>query len=146
MSRVNSKSKYILQLLALFRKRGLDLTMEEIAKGIKLTKKTLYNNFKSKEDLLKEVLTFVIDDIEKQIDMALEKGKDAIEALILTTKVLSLGLDKIGSKLLNDSALYMPQLTMLDLKGGINFNNRIITENLNRGINEVILVISYFNR
>lgn len=136
MSRVNSKSKYILQLLALFRKRGLDLTMEEIAKGIKLTKKTLYNNFKSKEDLLKEVLTFVIDDIEKQIDMALEKGKDAIEALILTTKVLSLGLDKIGSKLLNDSALYMPQLTMLDLKGGINFNNRIITENLNRGINE----------
>lgn len=136
MSRVNSKNKYILLLLALFRKKGLNLTMEEIAKGIKLTKKTLYNNFSCKEDLLREVLTFVISDLETQIDIALDKGKDAIEALCLTSRVLSLGLDKIGSHLINDSAVYMPELTMLDLKGGMNFNTRMIKENLNRGISE----------
>lgn len=136
MSRVNSKDKYILQLLVLFRKKGLNLTMEEIAKGIKLTKKTLYNNFNSKEELLKEVLTFVIADLQAQLDAALEKGKDAIEALCLTSRVLSIGLDKLGSKLISDSSVYMPELTMLDLRGGMNFNNRIIKENINRGIAE----------
>jgi AcrR family transcriptional regulator len=136
MSRVNSKARYILQLLTLFRKKGLDLTMEEIAKGMKLTKKTLYNNFNSKEELLKEVLTFVISDLETQMDEALGKGKDAIEALCMTSKMLSMGLDKLGSKLISDSAIYMPELTMLDLRGGINFNTRMITENLNRGIRE----------
>ena len=47
MSRVSSKDRYVSQVYVLFRQKGLKMTMEEIADDLKLTKKTLYNNFNS---------------------------------------------------------------------------------------------------
>ena len=73
MSRVNSREKYIEELFSLFKKTGLNLTMDEIAKGINLTKKTLYNNFSGKDELMRLVMQHVIGDIEFQINLGLQK-------------------------------------------------------------------------
>ncbi|MBP1671334.1 MAG: TetR Family Transcriptional Regulator, partial [Bacteroidetes bacterium] len=64
MSRVSSKDRYVSQVYVLFRQKGLKMTMEEIADDLKLTKKTLYNNFNSKEELMRTVMQFVLGDIE----------------------------------------------------------------------------------
>ena len=48
MARVSSKDRYVVKVYELFRKKGLKLTMDDIASSLKLTKKTLYNNFSSK--------------------------------------------------------------------------------------------------
>ena len=50
MPRVSSKDKYTVQVFELFKHYGLSLNMEQIAQELGLTKKTLYNNFTSKQD------------------------------------------------------------------------------------------------
>ena len=55
----SKKDIYIEAIHSLFEKRGVEsLKMEEIAEKIGVTKMTLYNNFKDKEALLEEILSF----------------------------------------------------------------------------------------
>lgn len=136
MSRVSSKEKYVSQVYKLFRQKGLRLTMDEIANELKLTKKTLYNNFTSKEDLMRTVMKLVLEDIEFKINLALNQGKNAIEALYLTSNMMNKSLEEIGPLLLSDSATYLPDLKLLDHTNRMSFYSRIISENLDRGISE----------
>jgi len=136
MSRVSSKDRYVGQLYRLFRKKGLQLSMDQIAEELKLTKKTLYNNFESKEDLMRTVMQHVLGDIEFKMNIVLSQGKNAIEALYKTSTMMSKALDEIGPLLLNDTATCLPDLKLLNHTDRMSFYSKIITENLERGKNE----------
>ncbi len=136
MSRVSSKEKYVNQVYVLFRQKGLRLTMDDIANELKLTKKTLYNNFASKEDLMRTVMMHVLEDIEFKINLALNQGKNAIEALYLTSNMMNKSLEEIGPLLLSDSSAYLPDLKLLDHTNRMSFYSKIIFDNLERGITE----------
>ena len=56
MPRLSSKDKYIRQIFNLYIEKGLYLNMEEIADDLHITKKTLYNNFESKEEMISTVV------------------------------------------------------------------------------------------
>lgn len=120
----------------LFRKKGLRLTMDEIAKELKVTKKTLYNNFASKDDLMRIVMQHVLGEIEFKINLALTRGENAIEALYHTSNMLNKSLEEIGPLLLNDSATILPDLKLLDHTDRMSFYSKIISDNLDRGILE----------
>ena len=136
MPRKSSKDKYIEQIYDLFRKRGLDLTMDEIAFELGLTKKTLYNNFKGKEELIMTVAQRIFSEIELQIGKSLTTGKNAIEMLYNTSKMLNDTLLYIGPHLLSDASRYLPDMKVLDHTNRMSFNSRMISENLKRGISE----------
>ncbi len=136
MARVSSKERYVLGLYQLFRKRGLALSMDEIANGLNVTKKTLYNNFISKEGLMRTVMQHIIEDVEVKINISLLKGKNAIEALYYTSSMMNEKLEEIGPLLLHDSAIYLPDLKVLDHTNRLSFYSKIISENLLRGIDE----------
>ncbi|MFA6334673.1 MAG: TetR/AcrR family transcriptional regulator [Bacteroidales bacterium] len=136
MSRVSSKEKYVNMVYKLFRKKGLRLTMDEIAKELKVTKKTLYNNFASKDDLMRIVMQHVLGEIEFKINLALTRGENAIEALYHTSNMLNKSLEEIGPLLLNDSATILPDLKLLDHTDRMSFYSKIISDNLDRGILE----------
>ena len=136
MSRVSSKDRYVSQVYVLFRQKGLKMTMEEIADDLKLTKKTLYNNFNSKEELMRTVMQFVLGDIEFRINLALNQGRNAIEALHHTSDMMNKSLTEIGPLLLSDSSKYLPDLKLLDHTNRMSFYSKIIYENLERGITE----------
>ncbi len=136
MSRVSSREIYTAQLLKLFKRKGLQLTMDVIAKELNITKKTLYNNFESKNVLLRSVMKHVLNDIEFKINMALSQGKNAIEALFLTSSMMNKALEEIGPVLLKDTSNCLPDLKLLDHTNRMSFYSRIIKENLERGIGE----------
>lgn len=136
MSRVSSRDKYVAQLLKLFKKKGLQLTMDVIAKELNITKKTLYNNFTSKDVLMRAVMKYVLEDIEFRINIALSQGKNAIEALFQTSNMMNKALEDIGPLLLKDTASCLPDLRLLDHTNRMSFYSRIIKENLERGISE----------
>ena len=136
MPRTSSKNKYIECVYDLFRKKGLALTMDDIAQELKLTKKTLYNNFNSKEELMMTVAHRIFDDIEGRINESLDTGKNAIEGLYNTSKMLNTILLHIGPLLLNDATKYLPDLKFLDHTDRTSFNYMMISENLKRGIIE----------
>ena len=136
MPRKSSKHKYIEDVYNLFRRRGLDLTMEDIAQELNLTKKTLYNNFNSKEELIMTVAQRIFSEIEVQISRSLKTGKNAIEMLYNTSKMLNDTLLYMGPMLLNDAARYLPDLKMLDHTNRMSFNYRMVSENLKMGVSE----------
>jgi len=136
MARVSSKERYVTKVYDLFRKKGLKLTMDDIAAELKLTKKTLYNNFNSKEELMRTVMQFIIEDIEFKINLSLSQGKNAIEALFHTSSMMNKTLEQIGPLLLTDSSKYLPDLKVLDHSNRVSFYSRIIYENLERGMAE----------
>lgn len=136
MARISSKDRYVAKVYELFRKKGLKLTMDDIASDLKLTKKTLYNNFNSKEELMRTVMQYVIEDIEFKINISLNQGKNAIEALYHSSGMMNKTLEEIGPLLLNDSSRLLPDLKVLDHTNRMSFYSRIIKENLERGIHE----------
>ena len=136
MARVSSKDRYVVKVYELFRKKGLKLTMDDIASSLKLTKKTLYNNFSSKDELMRTVMQFVIEDIEFRINLALSQGKNALEALFLTSSMMNKTLEAIGPLLLSDSSKYLPDLKVLDHTNRTSFYSKIIHDNIERGITE----------
>ena len=136
MARGNLKETYLTQVYELFRKRGLNLTMDEISFELKITKKTLYNNFKSKDILMRTVMEHVIEDVEFKINLSLTQGKNAIEALFYSSSMMNKTLEELGPQLLNDSSLLLPDLKVLDHTNRTSFYSRIISDNLERGISE----------
>ena len=108
MPRVSSKDKYTEQVFELFKRRGLMLNMEQIAHELGLTKKTLYNNFNSKPELIGTVLHYFYSKLEKEIYYASVKSENAIEALFKVSAVTD----------------------------RMNFYSRLIQENLKSGIEE----------
>ncbi len=136
MARVSSKERYVAKVYELYRKKGLKLTMDDIAFDLKLTKKTLYNNFNSKEELMRTVMQHVFEDIEFKINLSLNHGKNAIEALFHSSEMMNKAIEELGPLLLNDSAKFLPDLKVLDHTNRMSFYSRIIKDNLERGIIE----------
>ena len=52
--------------LRLFNNKGLDFTMNDIAKSMHIAKKTIYRFFSSKEDLLIALLDYGFENIQKE--------------------------------------------------------------------------------
>ena len=132
MPRVSSRDKYIAQIFELFKKEGLNLNMEQIAVSLGLTKKTLYNNFISKENLINSVLDYFFDNLENKIKTSVALSTNAIEVLLLVSKTIGEEINSLGEKVLTDFADYR----FIYHKSRISFYDKIIRENLARGISE----------
>lgn len=62
------KSKYIAKIIPFMKEHGMSLSMDAIAEGIGVSKKTLYNQFSSKEELLEAILASTTDEFHKKVD------------------------------------------------------------------------------
>ncbi|MFC5407048.1 TetR/AcrR family transcriptional regulator [Cohnella soli] len=66
----------------LFLSRGInDVSMEQIAEAVPVTKMTLYNNFGSKEGLLEAVVDDAVEEILRLFDEAIQGSSDTVDAL-----------------------------------------------------------------
>lgn len=81
MSIENRKESYIARAIAVFKQDGLRLSLEEVAAKMNITKKTLYNHFASKDELMKECIRSISADMQEAIAKLDMKGKSAIENL-----------------------------------------------------------------
>ncbi len=75
------KKKYIVKAISVLKQDGLRLSLEEIAGKMGITKKTLYNHFSSKDELLKECILSISSDIQEAISGLDDKAYSAIENL-----------------------------------------------------------------
>ncbi len=136
MPRVSSKEKYIAQVYDIFVAKGLGLSMDEIAVGLGLTKKTLYNNFESKEDLIRTVVKYFYKGLEKKIGESIDNTSNAIEALFVTSKVIEEEVDGVGLALISEMSTYRAHEHVLDHVNRMSFYAKLIKANLYKGIAE----------
>ena len=104
MPRLSSKDKYIRQIFNLYVEKGLYLNMENIAEELHITKKTLYNNFESKEEMISTVVEHFFFGLEDKIIESIDNSSNAIESLIRLADILHSEIDRLGPRLLEDAA------------------------------------------
>ena len=76
------RTKILESTITVFNRKGLKLTMSDIAKEISISKKTIYKEFESKDELFDEMVDYIFDTIkEKEAEIAGNKKLGTIERL-----------------------------------------------------------------
>lgn len=136
MPRLSSKDRYTKEVFELFKERGLSTNMDGIAAHLGITKKTLYNNYESKQDLIATVLYYFYSQLEAKINVAISTSTNAIEELFSASEVVCNELSSLGPKLLKDISMYQACPEIFKFVDRKSFYAALIRKNLKRGIEE----------
>ena len=136
MPRVSSKDKYTVQVFELFKRTGLSLNMEVIAQELGLTKKTLYNNFTCKAELINTVVQYFYDSLDAKIENVIEHSANAIESMFNVSTIVTKEIAELGPIFLKDISQYHGYSGIFAFTDRVNFYSKFIVKNLQRGIDE----------
>ena len=93
-----------------FRDGFYKTTMDEIASELKMSKKTIYKFFPSKDDLVMAIAKFFMNKMKSQILPALSTDKNAIEKLADLINILAKASEKISNKRMEEIKRHYPGL------------------------------------
>ncbi len=80
------KKKIIDTVLKLFMEQGAAFKMEDVAKTLKISKKTIYKDYGNKEDMIVMVVESIFEGIEHQLQTIMQNNSiDTVEKLIRVT-------------------------------------------------------------
>lgn len=85
-------------------------TMDDIAKELRVSKKTLYKHFQSKDELLHCVVDQIMETLSNDIEKVIGGEYNTVERLYLLTKTITKRMTKISEKWLDDLRIYKPEL------------------------------------
>jgi AcrR family transcriptional regulator len=107
----STKQEIILQAEQLFSTFGIrKVKMSDIAKQMGVSKKTLYQYFTTKEDLIHEVVKQKLTHMEQCISAQINQGENAIEEVIAIFKTVIKNIGKANPEMLYDLKLYYPEV------------------------------------
>lgn len=135
---MSEKELEILQQSAvLFMKYGLkSLSMDDLARELKVSKKTLYKHFNDKESMISLIMENFISEEKDSIDQICNKSKNAIDEVLLINELLNEQLKDLSSSIHFDMEKYYRKAWDIfnDYKFDFIFN--CVVNNINRGIKE----------
>lgn len=123
--------------LRLFRTFGIkSITMQDIARDCGISKKTVYEYFADKQELVEEVTRFMISAHGNNLEVCSANGKDAIDELVSSLRFTETFAKSINPVLLHELEKYHPIAwkTITDFKS--DYVIKAISDNLDRGIRE----------
>ncbi len=85
-------------------------TMDEIAKELRISKKTIYKHFSSKSDLVRAVFIRIRNDLSGQIEAIVNGEGNAVIKLHQISQLFYKRVASISNKWLNDLQLYAPDV------------------------------------
>ena len=93
-----------------FREGFHKTTMDEVAAELKMSKKTIYKFFPSKNDLVKAIAKHFMNSVKSKILPALNTDKNAIEKLEALIKILAGVSVRISPKMFDDLRRHFPSI------------------------------------
>ncbi|MGX1022945.1 TetR/AcrR family transcriptional regulator [Psychroflexus sp. MBR-150] len=130
------KKKIIQKAMSLFLEYGFkSVTMDEISEQLGISKKTLYDHFDSKTNLVKVTTTYVFDNISSTIDKLRAEKYDPIEETLAIENQVMRHLKNEKSSPQYQLQKYYPQI-FKTLKNKIWHKYDYCIENFRRGIKE----------
>jgi len=121
----------------LFVKYGIkSLTMDDIARQLGISKKTLYISFANKRDLVKKVMEYQISTVQCEVENECIEGENAIDELMGIGRKVNEGLSDAHPSIMFDIQKYYPQAwrVLMNHKEEFVFNKMLT--NLKRGMSE----------
>lgn len=136
---METKSRIIQQAALLFLRYGLkSVSMDDIARELGVSKKTLYQSVENKADLVDQIISLHIESEKKMIKAIGKQAKDAIEELLLIAKHVTQMLRQTSPTVAYDLQKYYRKSWKLVETFNSNFIYDKIRKNINQGIEEGI--------
>jgi len=121
----------------LFLKYGIrSVSMDDISHRLGISKKTLYENFDDKNDLVNQVTAMLLDERMKEYTAATEDSSNAIEELFSMAKLMRKHFGELNPALMYDLQKYHPDGWALFLKHENDVVYHTVVDNLVRGVAE----------
>jgi AcrR family transcriptional regulator len=138
MSNISEKEqKIVADAVKVFMTYGIkSVTMDDIAKHMRMSKKTLYQYFSDKNDLVSKCLGQDCHNTEVQVKEILQKGLNAIEENFEISKHIVESLRDIHPSIFYDLEKYYPEAWQTMHEFRHKFVATVMKDNMERGIKE----------
>ena len=114
------------------------VTMDDIAKHLGMSKKTIYQHFSDKDELVNILIESRLNNQDCVIHESAEKAKDAVHELLLTLATMNESLGNLNPKMFYDLQKYHPKAWLYFKNFKEKSLGSAILANLERGITEGI--------
>lgn len=121
----------------LFMQYGLkNVSMDDIAKGLGMSKKTIYHFYSDKDQLVEEVVKNVINDNQQHCEFDRSRAKDAVHEVFLAMDRMMEMFHSMNPSLLHDMQKNYPSAFRIFLAHKNDYIYGVIKTNIQRGIKE----------
>lgn len=128
---METRERILTESSNLFRRRGIrSVTMDDIARELGISKKTIYQYFNNKADIVHEVTMVHFDAERCMSDEILEKAKDPIEAMLTILQTMAKTFHEIPSTMIYEVQKYYPRSWALFAE----FKNQYVFESLRQNL------------
>jgi AcrR family transcriptional regulator len=137
MEETDIRNKILRGAEGLFMKYGVrSISMDDIARHLSVSKKTLYQHFEDKEDIVTITCQMHIQQVCTEFELIRDSAKNAIDELAKISGCLKQQTEEMNPSLLFDLQKYHPRAwsTWIDHKN--NFIRDSIIRNLKQGVDE----------
>lgn len=129
------KDRIIKKAGELFFQYGIkNISMDELASSLGMSKRTIYENFKDKEDILRSLILNLGDERNNVFSDYLAKGLNVIEVFINVIEIQK-KMPVSNAKFLQDIYKYYPKISKL-MQENIEKNNEFLQQFLLKGIEQ----------
>lgn len=134
----NDKKQCLLEQIShLFLKYGFrSVGVDDIAKELGISKKTLYQEFKDKNEIINEAVRQFVESEEQQSLSVCSTSENAIDEVIAIAKIMSQKFDTIHTSVMFELEKYYPEAWKIIQNHKHQFVYNCILNNLDRGIAE----------
>ncbi|HOX83188.1 MAG TPA: TetR/AcrR family transcriptional regulator [Chryseolinea sp.] len=137
MEETGTKEKILNGAVELFMKYGLrSISMDDIARHLTVSKKTLYQHFADKEDLITVVLSAHIEENRKQYEAITENSVNAIDELAQISQCLRKDMSETNPSVLFDLQKFHPKAWEVWLNHKNKYIRESVVRNIKQGIEE----------
>ena len=135
------KLKILLFALDQFKMEGFyKTTMDELAKQLRMSKKTIYKHFPKKEDIVLETINYFKMYNQKNINEIVEQNFNAVEKFYKISTYVGEMLTKINDKWFTDLQTHTPELWEQFESFRMSMMNKVLTKILEQGKNEGFII------
>lgn len=121
----------------LFRQYGIkSITMDDIARQLSVSKKTIYTHFSTKNDIVDEVIISSMQRIIADMNAISDKAKDAVDEILDVLNYMNEVFTRLHPALFYDLQKYHPGVWESFKKFQNNYLNKSLVDNLKRGMRE----------
>ncbi len=133
---MSSSGKYVAQALLIFRQEGLRLSMDALAAKMGITKKTLYNNFANRDELIARCVGCFMDSFASRIEVLTDQSYGAAEAFREGIRAMREFFGSFSPIFLHDLKRFYPEMAGTSHRYGFGMFEKKIEENIRRGKEE----------
>ncbi|MBL7681793.1 MAG: TetR/AcrR family transcriptional regulator [Flavipsychrobacter sp.] len=132
---MDNNERILLAAKDLFFKFGLkNVTMDDISRELGMSKKTLYENYQNKKDIVETITQRFLDRHHQEYENMASQAVDAVDEVVRLMDKFSMLFEKMHPRIIFDMQRYYPESWQMFKDYKLNFVLLKIRENLDKGI------------